>query len=169
VWRRRSVSIGGGPAHEPSFVVWVQGQPDFADVRWCLQPHEHGGLCADQAFGGWTTWEAPYLTWHHCIDRSTSVGADRGQVELDGDVLVERGTTRLSDDSPIIEYEEVWERIEGGPVSVVRSPTPAARALRIESPTLAVELEARTGDERVGARLERRRADGAWWLERELA
>src|ERR1700737_1338635 len=144
VWRRRSVSVGGCPAHEASLVVWVQGQPAFADVRFRLQPDDHGGWGEDPAFGGWTSWEAPYLTWHHCIDRSMAVGADRGRIELDGDVLVERGTARLSEDGPIIEYEEVWERIEGGPVSVVRRPTPETCALRIESPTHALELEVGT-------------------------
>jgi hypothetical protein len=98
-----------------------------------------------------------------------AVGADRGRIELDGDVLVERGTARLSEDGPIIEYEEVWERIEGGPVSVVRRPTPETCALRIESPTHALELEVGTNDDRVVARLERRGSEGAWWLERELA
>jgi hypothetical protein len=168
VWRRRSVSIDGCAPHEPSFAVWMQGRPEFADVRWRLQPDDHGPLCEDQAFAGWTTWDMPYLTWHHCVDRTPAPTEDRGRIDLVGDVLVERGTTRRSSDGPRLQYEEVWDRIEDGPVSLVRRPTATAPALRIESPTLALELEERGRNDQVVARLERRDADGTWLLEREL-
>ena len=105
-WRRVSIAIGAGPASEPASVVWIQVGDVYADLR---IPRDAAG--APVSFAGTTVWDAPTLRWIHDLDLDPAGGDDVGALDLDGDELVERGTS-AGPDGPV-PYTEVWQRLPG--------------------------------------------------------
>lgn len=105
-WRRHSLTLGDGEPHEPQRVVWIQADAAFADLR---LPVAAG---ADtNCFAGTTTWDAPRLHWHHDVGLDPPGSADEGDVEWDGDALVERGVFVIEGEPT--PYVEVWRRDPG--------------------------------------------------------
>jgi hypothetical protein len=102
-WRRLSLTLGDGEPHEPQAVVWVQARRAFADLR---LPVVDGA--ETNCFAGETTWAAPRLHWHHDVGFEPPGAADEGEVEWDGEDLVERGDFLI--DGALVPYVEVWHR-----------------------------------------------------------
>jgi hypothetical protein len=85
-WERRELIVDGVAVANAGLAVWVQAGDWFVDVR------GHGGFASDTCFAGTTTWEAPFLTWAHPIDRHPGGdGVDRGHITFDGENLIEEG------------------------------------------------------------------------------
>jgi hypothetical protein len=140
-WKRRSIAIDSGAHSEPARVLWLQAGDAFADLR---MPGEAVGTI--DAFAGITTYDEPALTWHHTLDWNGGfAGYDCGVVECCDERLVERG--EFERDGEHHTYEEIWDRVDRGPVGVVLT---AAHAVVV-----------RVGDHCLGMR-DRRRAGGGF-------
>ena len=123
VWRREVRAVPGQPMSEVSTVVWAQVGTWFADVR---EPHRDGEhlsyLDEAQAFSGVVRCNGGTVTWRHDLDtRPRPPGhEDSATVELQGEVLIERGA----------DYEERWRRDDRpGPVAVWAGRRPGGATL----------------------------------------
>ena len=115
-WERRELAIEGVAAANTGLAVWVQAGDLFVDVR------GPGGLASDTCFAGTTTWDAPFLTWAHPIDRHPGGdGVDRGHITFDGEDLIEEGDFIAGASRA---YRERWCRAAG-----VRTPLFAATSV----------------------------------------
>ena len=139
-WKRRSIAIDGGVHREPARVLWLQAGDAFADLR---VPLELNG--ETDAFAGITTFEPPALTWHHTLDwNGRLAGYDCGVVECDGEEMVERG--EFERDGCCHSYEEIWQRIDPGPIGIVLTST-HAMVVRVGRHCLAMRDRRRAGGE----------------------
>jgi len=107
-WRRRSIRIGDAPPAEPYDVIWIQSEAGFADLR---VPRDSISALPVRVFAGTASWDGRCLEWTHLIDIDPArrVGVDVGEIDLDGDVLRERGS-QLSADGTATEYVEEYVR-----------------------------------------------------------
>ncbi len=119
-------------------VLWLQAGDAFADLR---IPEDPSG--ATDAFAGITTYAEPALTWHHTLDWNGGfAGYDCGVVECDNDEMIERG--EYERDGKCHTYEEIWQRIDTGPVGVVLT-APHAMVVRVGRHCLAMRDRRRAG------------------------
>ena len=124
-WRRRSVSIDGGPHFETQHVVWIQAGTCYADLR---VPFATGAV--ERCFSGRSGWDGDgeAYRWHHRLDLEGTPGApspaadDVGDLRAEGGAVIERG--RFPTPSGAVSYEEVWERLPGddGPFVALEAP-----------------------------------------------
>jgi hypothetical protein len=137
-WRRRSIAIDGGAHEEPADVLWLQAGNAFADLRVPIEAD-----ATPDAFAGITTFEAPALTWHHTLDWNGGFADyDCGVVEWSCEDLIERG--EFERDGSNHEYEEIWQRIDPGPVGVVLTAT-HSMMVRVGRHCLAMRDRRRVG------------------------
>lgn len=157
VWRRELRVVPGLPECEVSRVVWAQVGEWFADVR---EPHPGGEhlsyLDEAQAFSGVVRCSEGTVTWRHDLDTRARMPGheDSAEVELEGEVLIERGP----------DYEERWRREkQSGPVAVLERRTTSGiltgRVVTVGDVSVTVWVGRRPG----GAAL--RFADGGWEVE----
>ncbi len=154
VWRRVSIALDGGPAHEPEDVVWLQAPSSFADLR---VPRVDGASPVE-AFAGTTHWDGSALRWDHELDwHGAFAGTDHGLIDWDGEVMVERGTMvdpAGDGASPPVAYVERWQREPSpGPVVALDGRTSGRVALHVRIGAWALTL-ARTPS-RFAVRLDR--------------
>lgn len=164
VWRRTSITVGTNAAEEPYDVVWIQGDPGFADLR--LPRSESGGRVV-RCFAGTAAWDGERLTWTHDIDIDPARRAepDVGVIALSGDVLLERGHT-AGPDGVAVEYVEEYVRLsEAGDavtIATCRHDDGALRGVRAEAGRHRLTV---IDDRPVGAELSavyEQHIDGRW-------
>ncbi len=124
-WEREALEVGGAPVAGIGRALWIEGGGTYVDVR------APGSVASGTSFGGRSTWRAPVFTWHHDLDLHPRPGtADRGELILRDDLIIERGS---GIDGGTAEYEERWRR------------RPAANVLAAIA-THATGLAVRVGD-----------------------
>lgn len=164
VWQRRSIKVGADTAEEPYDVVWIQGDPGFADLR--IPRAETNGL-AVRCFAGTAAWDGERLTWTHDIDIDPRRRAqpDVGTIELSGDVLFESGHT-IGPEGVTVEYVEEYVRVSepGDAVTIAacRHDDGSLRGVRAETGRHRLTV---IDDRPVGAELTavyEENADGRW-------
>src|SRR5262249_51908343 len=108
-------------------------------------------------------WQEPFLTWIHEIDNGRPMLVDRGEMSLEGDTLIERGSSTTPDGS--VSYEEVYERLPGGTADVIvlrTAPRVAALgAVARVGPHELVVVDDRPGGGEIAARYSRQ-TRGTW-------
>jgi Protein HRI1 len=164
VWRRRSIRVGTNAAEEPYDVVWIQGDPGFADLR---LPRSESNELAVRCFAGTAAWDGQRLTWTHDIDIDPSRRdqPDVGMIEVSSDVLLERGYT-IAPDGGAVEYVEEYLRLSepGDAVAIVayRHADGSLRGIRAEAGRHRLTV---VDDRPVGGHLTaiyEEHADGRW-------
>jgi hypothetical protein len=103
-WRRVSIAIDGEAPIENADVVWLQAGDAYADLR--IPRHDD---VAAVSFAGETRWDEPRLRWAHHLDLAREESDDVGVLDLQGDDLVETGSTVA--DGREVEYVERWRRL----------------------------------------------------------
>lgn len=145
-WRRVWIELDGRPAGSGDWVLWLQGTHAFADIR-IPSVAERRPVC----FAGTTTWMHPKLRWQHHLDLVDPGVEDVGEIEHDGDDLIERGTFVF--DGRTASYVECWRRL-GNASDIEESVGPTAIDVRVGRWSLSV------GDDRpAGGRF---RAELSW-------
>jgi hypothetical protein len=101
-WDRLLLNVDGSIIKGTGRAVWLEAGGTYLDVR------APGTLASNTSFGGRSSWRSPIFTWHHDVDLHPQPGAvDRGELTVDGDRIVERGTGLTGDGVP---YTEHWHR-----------------------------------------------------------
>ena len=102
-WERETLHIAGVPIPEIGRAVWIEAGGIYVDVR------APGAVASGTSFGGRCRWRAPTFTWYHDVDLHPRPGTvDRGELTLDDDRIIERGT---GIDGRAAPYEERWRRV----------------------------------------------------------
>lgn len=109
-WTRRSLAFGGGAPFEDSEVIWLQLGDLFADLR---TPRRPQAMSACAAFSGRTRWMAPEIVFHRDLDLHEAAIDDRARLDLNDDLLIERGEVQVG--GRRVAYEETWVRPGGAP------------------------------------------------------
>jgi hypothetical protein len=105
-WEREGLDIDGAPVPGIGRALWIEGGGTYVDVR------APGRVASGTSFGGRSAWRAPTFTWHHDLDLHPRPGrADRGELTLLDDHIIERGT---GIDGGTAAYEERWRRLPTG-------------------------------------------------------
>ena len=150
VWEREHLRIGGRTVREIGRAIWIEAGGRYIDVR------APGRVASGTSFAGRSVWRAPRFTWHHDVDLHPAEGrADRGDLTIEGDALVERGTGL---DGSARRYEERWRRLAGPSAPHVVA---HARGVAIRLGNHAAALLA-TGDPDTGGACLWERADSGW-------
>jgi hypothetical protein len=107
-WSRQSVRLVDGPPFETQHVVWIQSGTCFADVRVPFHPD-----AGERCFTGRSGWDADGYRWRHHVDFEgvCPFADDVGELDWDGDTLVERGL--FPTPGGTVPYEERWVRLPG--------------------------------------------------------
>jgi hypothetical protein len=153
-WTRRWVVIDGGPRFETQHVVWVQSGTCYADLR---VPFD--AAAAERCFTGRSGWDVDGYRWAHHLDLERGVPADDvGQLEWDGDLLVERG--RFPTEDGLVPYEEGWARLPGWDGTFLALEADTACLVRCGDHAITVEDRRWNGGSFAAAY--RRLQHGAW-------
>ena len=158
VWRRRSLTVAGGPAGEHERVLWLQTPLAFADVRVTTDPGS-GAVRRHRAFAGTTSHRPGRLRWEHELDSDPSGVDDHAEVAWAAGTLVERGVWPHA--GRMVPYEERWDRIRRcGSYTAARTTDGRGRLVRVEDRAIAV---ADWRDRGLGFAIRvMRRAGGRW-------
>ncbi len=133
VWTRRSIEFPDGTRDETTRVWWVQGLPDFADLRIPegrpsfegvkgledCDEFQRKWLATQQGFAGTLVRQEEAWRWIREIDYQPPTGKrDIGTLRF-----FDAGGKTMIEDGVDERYTEVWERItEDGPSLVRRAP-----------------------------------------------
>ncbi len=154
-WGRRWAAIDGGPRFETQHVVWVQCGTCYADLRVPFHP-----AAGERCFSGRSGWDADGYRWEHHLDLEEGgpPGDDIGDLEWDGEVLVERGLFPTPDG--LVPYEEGWAPLPCGRGAFVALEGDGACLVRSGAHAITVEDHRWRGGPFAAAY--RRFAAGAW-------
>ena len=118
IWRREAIVLHDHPAFddapfETSDVLWFQGPSHYVDLRLARLPDAAaealGGL---EAFGGPNRLTGATLRFAHEIDLGGGIEDDVGEIEFDGDRLLERGRATVR--GVRFAFTEHWRRFGAG-------------------------------------------------------
>lgn len=131
-WQRISLSVEGGPWHEPTRAVWLQASTAFADLRIplrsaALDHDEDQAAHPTVSFAGAARWDEPFLEWEHRLDVHHEPGAfedivDVGATGWEDGCLVVAGTFDRWGEQ--VAFAEMWEPLpgsDGATMALVRS------------------------------------------------
>jgi len=104
LWRRLSIEFGDGSGDIDAFVVWLQTEDVFIDLRIParpggrnptgfadLTPRSGAALAAQEGFAGRLLWTEDRAAWPRALDFRPTGVPDEGWVARTGRVLVETG------------------------------------------------------------------------------
>jgi len=127
LWQRLILSVPGEPVDTLTMVEWLQGPTLYVDLRQpvglagkvkatCLAEltsEEAALLATQEGFAGRLVLAGDSAEWLRQIDFQPSLFADRGRLEVHGDLLIEHGL-----ETPYVEH---WQRRTTGPAPVAGS------------------------------------------------
>lgn len=103
-------------------MLWLQSKEWYADIRVpTADADEARGpearFARPWAFAGTATWDPPMMSWEHVLDSDVEPAPDANELQLDGDIALERG--EIEWEGRALPFCEEWQRI--GPADAVGS------------------------------------------------